>query len=485
MNMRVKEPHEPCRSGSLPAVILLLFPILAILCTPPAPAAGAAAGSESSSSPGISSPSIPTPLDLKTAQRIALVTNPSLQAAQARVAQARERVRQAWSRYLPRVEGSASAAHVRYPRNQGSSLSASSFSSLSLGLIPGGREDVYTAAVNATVTLFDGFQREFALAASRSSEIGSRAAYREAQRLLLAAVADAYFNAQLSRERITIAEADEAFNLRQLKDAQAREALGAGSLSDVLNFQVQVNLARSQRIQAEQEYRVALSGLAALMGLPEGAFPDGTSLAPLAEPDPSLFARPSVAEAVTYALGQRPDLVQARSAVRAAQAGVGSAKSRFSPSVNLFGTLEGSRTHDGRLEQDDFGSSVGIALVVPLFSGGEDFFRVREAQESKREAERNADKAAVEAASQVRTAIEQILGAQEQYRLQRENAAWVHQNRDLVEKEYSAGQTSLVRLTQAQRDLVQAQSQLALARISLENAWIRLHAATGRLLEDF
>ncbi len=481
----MKEPLEPCRGGCAPGVILFVFLILAILFTPRAQAGGSAAGSEPSSAPGVASPPIPALLDLKTAQRIALETNPSLQAAQARAAQARERVRQAWSRYLPRVEGSANAAHVRYPKNRGTSLSALSFSSFPLGSIPGDREDVYTAAVNATLTLFDGFQREFALAATRFSEHGSQAAYREAQRVLLAAVADGFFHAQLSRERMTIAEADEAFNLRQLKDAQAREALGVGSLSDVLNFQVQVNLARSQRIQSEQEYRVALAGLAALMGLPEGAFPDGTSLAPLAEPDPSLFAKPSVAEAVAYALNQRPDLVQARSAVRVAQAGVGSAKSRFSPSVNLFATLEGSRAHDGRMEQDDFGSSVGIALIVPLFSGGEDIFRVREAHESKREAEKNADKAAVEAASQVRTAVEQILGAQEQFRLQKENAALVRQNRDLVEKEYAAGQTSLVRLTQAQRDLVQAQSQLALARIALENAWGRLHAATGRLLEDF
>ena len=428
---------------------------------------------------------LPAVLDLKTAQRLALEANLSLSAAQARAAQTRERVRQAWSRYLPRLEGSASATHVRPAENQTASLPSLGFPSRVTGLSGIEREDVYSASLSATLTLFDGFQREFSLAASRFQEESSKAAYREAQRLLLAAVADSYFVAQLARERRHIADADEAFNARQLKDAQAREALGAGSLSDVLNFQVQVNLARAQKIQADQETRVALAGLAALMGLPEGAFDNRTTLAPLTDLDPSLLTPPSVPEALNYAFDHRPDLQQARWLARAAHATVGSAKSRFSPTLSLFGTLEGSRTHTGRFEDDDFGSSAGISLVVPLFSGGEDFFKVREAEQVRREAEKNVENRAVEAASQVRAAVEEILGAQEQFRLQSENALLVQKTRDLVEKEYAAGQASLVRLTQAQRDLVQAQSQRAQSRISLENAWIRFHAATGRILEEF
>ncbi len=427
---------------------------------------------------------LPAVLDLKTAQRLALQGNPSLEAAQARAAQAREKVRQAWSRYLPRLEGSASASHVKPAENQGQAFPISGFSSSTSGTIPTAREDIYRAGLNATLTLFDGFQREFTLAAARFHEQGSQAAYREAQRVLLSAVADSYFLAQLARQRRIIAQADEAFNDRQLKDAQARETLGVGSLSDVLNFQVQVNLARTQKIQADQEERVALTGLAALMGLPEGTLNEHTSLAPLEEPDSALLQAPSVQEALDDALRYRPDLKQARFALEAAQAAVGSAKSRFSPSLNLFGTLEGSRTNDASMKQDDFGSSVGVAVVVPLFSGGEDFFRVREAHQFKREAQKVLHQVRIDAAKEVQAAVAQILGAQEQFRLQKENAVLVQKTRDLVEKEYAVGQASLVRLTQAQRDLVQAQSQLAQSRIALENAWVRLHAATGRILED-
>jgi len=69
--------------------------------------------------------------------------------------------------------------------------------------------------------------------------------------------------------------------------------------------------------------------------------------------------------------------------------------------------------------------------------------------------------------------------------LQRKNAKLVMQNRDLVEKEYQAGQASLVRLNEAQRNLTQAQGRLALARVGLRQAQKNLRASTGRILEPF
>ena len=72
---------------------------------------------------------------------------------------------------------------------------------------------------------------------------------------------------------------------------------------------------------------------------------------------------------------------------------------------------------------------------------------------------------------------------QAQLRLQRINAELVQTNRDLVDKEYTAGQASLVRLNEAQRDLVTAQSRLALALATMRQAWFNLETVTGHILE--
>ena len=78
-----------------------------------------------------------------------------------------------------------------------------------------------------------------------------------------------------------------------------------------------------------------------------------------------------------------------------------------------------------------------------------------------------------------------LRSAKDQLLLQRENAELVRRNRDLVEKEYATGQTSLVRLNEAQRNLIQARGRLALARVSLRQARQGLKAATGEILAPF
>ena len=78
--------------------------------------------------------------------------------------------------------------------------------------------------------------------------------------------------------------------------------------------------------------------------------------------------------------------------------------------------------------------------------------------------------------------LARLTAAQQQLTLQRENAAYVEQNRDMVEKEFQAGQASLALLNQAQRDLVEAQAMLALAHVSLRAAWHALHTATAETL---
>ena len=54
-----------------------------------------------------------------------------------------------------------------------------------------------------------------------------------------------------------------------------------------------------------------------------------------------------------------------------------------------------------------------------------------------------------------------------------------------LEKEYRAGQGSLVRLNEAQRDLTSQQGRLALARVALRLAWHNLRTATAETLADF
>lgn len=460
---------------------------------------------------------LPSVLDLGTAKAIAIRDNPSLKAAAERAEQARARVTQARASYFPTITAGASVSTTWIDENTyrtqrqaaflgplqrvsssraggagGSSLESFALSGAA-GLIDAVRAraavpeelTTYGAVITVEWLLFNGLSREFGHAAARFAEKQSEAGYVEARRLLLASVAKAYYAAALAREEITIAEADEAFNRRQLEEAEARRRVGTGSLSDVLNFEVRVNTARASLIRARENYAVARVALAYLLGLPDGELPAETELAPLEDESPRELERPEEEALKEYALGHRPDLLENQHGVRRAKAEVRNRQGVFFPTVTASASKRASLVEDPEIGQDDFATTVGLTVAYPLFAGGRNWARVVEAKAAHREAERHLDAAEIAVAAEIHDAVERVRAAQEQLWLQRANAAFVQRNRDLVEKEYQAGQASLVRLNEAQRDLVSAQGQLALARVSLRLTWHDLHTATGTTLEPF
>jgi outer membrane protein TolC len=421
-------------------------------------------------------------LDLATATRFALASNPSLEAAQARVLQASQIVKQAQAPYWPQVDASAGAARVDMAENEFRSQQAlAQF----FGSSRSNPEDYYNAGVAASWLVFDGFARKFRLAGARYGEQATAAARDDARRLLLSAVAFAFLQAQLAQENVAIAKADEAFNQRLLTESRLRYDVGTGALSDVLNFQIRGNSALSRRIQEETGYRRWLISLAALMGVPAGRLPETMHLAALAPTSDQELAVPQRSEQVETALRLRPDLQRGDWSVRQAEAVVKVARAGYFPTVSLLGTFEGQRPEDMDFEGDDFGNSVGVGLNWNIFAGGLTRARHGEAKARLYETEMVLEDAKVQVASEVQGITEQINNAQEQLQLQETNTQLVQQQRDLVEKEYKAGVGSLVRLNEAQRDLIVAQAQLALARVALRFSWYDLQTATGQILETF
>jgi TolC family type I secretion outer membrane protein len=411
-------------------------------------------------------------LDLATAVKIALADNPGLAASAARVEQARARVAQARAAYWPRLDANAGGARVKISDNAYTQNPAAAVEN---------PENYYSADLTATWTLFDGFQRKFSSLAARYGEKSSSAALADARRLMISAVALSFFSAQLALENIAIAKADEAFNQRQLADARARQRVGTGSLSDVLNFQVRKNQAKTTRINQENQYEIALYGLAALLGLPEARLPEHVRLAALATETEAELAPPPADELVTNAMERRPDIQQVRWGLKQTEAQIKVAQSDYYPAIVLSGSLEGERAEDPGFESEDFGNRVQVGLSYNLFAGGATRARVRETRHRQEELEKQMEELVLAATAEIRSSAALVTTAQDQVMLQRENVDLVERTRDLVEKEYNAGQGSLVRLNEAQRDLTTARSNLALALVGLRQAWVELETNTGMI----
>jgi len=423
-------------------------------------------------------------LDLKTAERIALSGNPSIAAAEARLRQAEERVSQAGSAYWPRLDANAGASRVWLSENdyQTNLTTAQVFNPAATIDDP---SDHYRADLTASWLMFNGFARNLTKKSAQYGMDQLEQSREDIKRQLVLGVATAYLSAQQALENITIARLDEQFFRDRHHEAQVRYQIGTGSLSDKLSFEVSFNAAISERIRAERLYEAALYSLAALLGLENATLPAHVTLAELNSESPREMGHPDPGQLITYAHEHRPDLLQSEIAVKNAEVDVKIAKSGFYPTISLVGSVSGNREEDYDFEGDDFGNSVGINLTYNLFAGGIDRAKTREARQKEIESKKTLEKTRLDVAADIRSSIADLRASQEQLLLLRANTELVRQNRDLAEQEYNAGQGSLVRLNEAQRNLTNAKSSLAFALVSMRQSWYALEAKTGRILEYF
>lgn len=421
-------------------------------------------------------------LDLRTAQQLALAGNPDLVSAQARVEQAKARVDQAVAAWWPDVDLTAVGLHQR--------LSDTSYAvSDALASLYGGEADQttenFSTGIQATWLLFDGFYRSFNEEKANYDQQSNEASLINSRRLLVTAVAEAFYNAQLAQTNVDIAEADKAFYTRQLEDAQNRFDVGAGAWGDVLNIKVQLNSAETSLMYNQRQFEAAGYGLAALLGLTDAAFPNHVSLEPLDRKAAAVPFEENIDRLIDAAMNTRPDVQQMEMMVKQAEAGAGMAKAPFYPQVQLAGAVNGARQGDVSFTGDDLGNTVSINIAWNIFSGGEDKARLVEARMARREANYTLANLRNQIVSEVRQDIALLQAAQEQVRLQRESVSLVEENRDLAKNEYEAGEASLVRLNEAQRDLTTTYGRLAQALVSYHLAQQRLDSAIGRNLHGF
>ncbi len=424
-----------------------------------------------------------TVLDLKTAQRFATADNPSIQATEVRIEQAKERISQARAAYWPRLDATASASRIWMPDNeyQHSLLTARMFDP---GATIDDPQDYYRAGLTTTWLLFDGFERRYRTRQALNVKDQTISARDDARRLLLSSVSLSFLSAELARENIDIARTDETFFKELLEEAKKKRYIGTGSLSDELNFQIQANAAVADRIRAEGVYRTALHSLAALLGLENASLPAHVELAPLEQATPREMQVPDTEKMVAYALEHRPEILQGRLAIQNASLEKKMANSNYAPTINLTASVSGEREENTRFESDDFGNTIGLNMTFNLFSGGLYRAQSREAMQKEIEARKLLEALKISINADIRTTVMNVITFQTQLKLQQSNTRLSQKNRDLIDKEYKAGQASLVRLNESQRELTSAQNRTALALVALRQSWWTLMSEVGMITED-
>jgi outer membrane protein TolC len=446
-------------------------------------------------------------MTIQDARSVAIRANPDIHAAQARLAAARARIAEAQARFLPAValsHASARTFHTPASRNrlnmpllqtaQTVPVDADSPSFTLTTLLNALRRPLFgtdgakgnrnsfsehSTSLTATWTVFDGFVRDSLVLAAKQLHEAAKQSLVDVGRLIIQAVNAAYYQVQLAEEQIRITQADADFGQEQLEETEKLRAAGRATQADVANFRVRVLAARAGVTAAVGLRETGRVVLAELMGLPEGTLPEELALSPLTEETEEEMTAPQVDPWIDRAMADRPDLRQLEATLKSEEENVRATKGLYSPTLGFSGSWGFDRSSDVGYSVQDQSSAAGLELRWEIFTGGSRHAKVLAAESVRAEAAAGLNRQRFAIHAEVRKAIIDLANAQEQIRLQREGLKTARENRRIVQAGYLAGKETLTRLNEAQRDFIEADANLALARIRLRQAWSDLHAASA------
>ncbi|MDD3153276.1 MAG: TolC family protein [Victivallaceae bacterium] len=419
-------------------------------------------------------------LTLEDARAIAMRNNPDYLAAGRSLAAARYRYYQAFGSYFPRVSATAGAGqgYTAYGHIQNLPSSTAPYENTFAGGV----------SLDATWLLFDSFGREFNVLAMQSKFRETEQLRENVLRLLMRAVAYAYFDIQIAEAQLAIAEANLVYQQSNLEQGRTQFTFGKISRSDLLNFLILTQTARTQVVSWRFQRDVATYALAVLMGYPEGQLPSGLLFEPLVMTRKA-FPLP-VESYLEQAFSARPDLRASFENMTARRYELYGAYSSFGPSVYGDASLLYS-ANAGRYRQYSVSTSrwnersfqYGVRVEYLLFNGLARFNQLRVNRSLWELARYQLDANYLSCVNEVRSAYADCRSWFEQSELFGGIIDWALEQRDLVTVRFWGGEETITRLNEVQSDLVSAQSNFALSLAALRKAQARLAAAINAPIE--
>jgi outer membrane protein TolC len=283
--------------------------------------------------------------------------------------------------------------------------------------------------------------------------------------------------AALEARRASLRQAEAA-----LEAAEGRQRAGTATAADALQAKASVARSRLALETAEGSVLISRGSLAASMGFP--ADQPLEVVAASIEPDPERDL-PAVESFIRQSLARRPELEAARSLTRAVEAQVRRISQQRYPTLSLLGGagLTGLWV-DAEGYHTERTTSVGLALSVPLTTGGTleaNLLRARREAESSREREKSLE---VQVITQVFTSWQLLGTAGTRIRAARDFLDAARRAEEMAQGRYREGVGTILELVTAQSDLAEAQLQDVQARYGWFIALTQLARDAGLLERD-
>jgi outer membrane protein len=341
--------------------------------------------------------------------------------------------------------------------------------------------------------------RQQLIVAKRNQE-RSDLRFREALVQTVAAVKQAYWNLKASLANVTVQE--QSLHLAQELARENKVRVAAGQIPPLDSVQAEAEVAqrRENLIRAKTVAADAEDALRRLIVNPSDAAFWRVRIDPTEQPTP-VGAAPDVDAAVARALDARFDLARAGQDLANAKTNADFFRNQRLPDVRLEtsyrssglagteflrtggfpGLITGTRNlgFGNALSQmftNDFPTwSVGVTVNYPLGRSYETASLVQ-ADVERRQAEKRVASLRIQAAETVRRAGRQIESAAERVDAARAGATLAEERLQAEQRRYEVGLSTTFLVTQAQRDLLEAQVNLLQTTLDYESAVVNFEA---------
>jgi outer membrane protein TolC len=271
---------------------------------------------------------------------------------------------------------------------------------------------------------------------------------RSARDLVVLVSLNLYLESVAAASRVESAHAQQQTADTLLTQAQDLKTSGLVAGIDVLRAQVQAQTQRQRVIAAENEYEKLKLQLERAIGVPIGQPITLTDVMPYAPIPP-----PAIDGAVQRALEQRPDYLQAKSQVDAAQAARKAATSALLPSLHIDGDW-GAIGQTVAAAANTY--SIAASVRVPVFDAGKTTARKIESESLLRQREAELAELRGRIEYEVRAALLDLSAADQQVQAARTNTDLATQQLQQARDRFGAGVAGNLELTQAQEALAAA-----------------------------
>jgi outer membrane protein len=435
--------------------------------------------------------------------RTALERNREMEIARLDVADADQRVREAWGNVYPQVDATSNLTRNLAVPTQFLPAQIFDPDADPGSLIPVrfGADNLYFGQVRVEQTIFQAGVFIGVGAASRFQSLRAEELRGQAQEIATRA-RTAYFDVLLAEESIRLNE-NAVRRVRQLlEETRARQRAGLASDYDVLRLEVQLANLEPRLRQATSQSAAARRTLAAELGMEGGEeMRVAGSLAEL-RLDPETndpqnrhllefvgLRTPEempVDEILATAMERRSDLRQLEWNRRLQQAQLRAQQGESLPRVSAFGVYSVTAQDDGDLTlfggPDGFrayGRQVGIQITLPLFSGFQRSARVQQRQVALRQAEAQQRLARVRVDNQVRALVVPLANPSKRPLPQGRAVVQAQRGYDIVRVQYREGISSQLEVNDAEGALQESAFNYAQAVYDYLTARARLDQAVG------